>query len=396
MIILPYSTALTLARPPVITFATILICFLVLNFQELFPITEGLMYYPDSWNPVKMLTSSLAHADWMHLIGNMIFYIAFAPALEVLIANKLRYIWIMFFISFVVSVSYSISVFIGSMEPWPTLGFSGVVMGMIGLSAYLMPKAKIRVFWWYIVFWKTFYVPAWVLAIAYIGLDTWEMLTANDFGEINVVAHVAGGFAGYLYGYFWLSDRKEETQEELAEEIATMKMEKQFGNSPAMSFRGRKELHRQHIQRMEAKEHDRYMGRVYQKVTAHLDSDAIYLLMEKYDYLRMQTPEFEALFDRIEEWGASRTLLCIGRLVIYKLDREKRYGRAIVYIEKCQNISPQFILPELSRTIFYAKLAIESGKPQVAKNLIDSPEKRYGEMVDIALCEKLTQAVGLA
>lgn len=236
MIVLPYSTALTLARPPVITFATILICFLVLNFQELYPITEDLMYYPESWNPVKMLTSSLAHADWMHFIGNMIFYIAFAPALEVLIANKLRYVWIMFFISFVVGVSYSISVLIGSLEPWPTLGFSGVVMGMIGLSAYLMPKAKIRVFWWYIVLWKTFYVPAWILAIAYIGLDTWEMLTANDFQGINVVAHVAGGFAGYLYGYFWLRDRKEETREELAEEIATMKMEKQFSNSPTISF----------------------------------------------------------------------------------------------------------------------------------------------------------------
>ncbi len=62
----------------------------------------------------------------------------------------------MLFISFVVGISYSFSILIGSSKPLPSIGFSGVVMGMIGLSAYLMPQARIRVFWWYIVFWKTF------------------------------------------------------------------------------------------------------------------------------------------------------------------------------------------------------------------------------------------------
>ena len=83
-------------------------------------------------------------------------------------------------------------------------------MGMIGLSAYMMPKARIRVFFWYIFMWKTLYVRAWVLAAIYIGLDTWTMFSVADYGSTNVVAHVAGGFAGYLYGHFWLRERRED------------------------------------------------------------------------------------------------------------------------------------------------------------------------------------------
>ena len=329
----------------------------------------------------------------MHLIGNMIFYLAFAPALEILLANKIRYIWIMLFVSFVVGVSYSVSSLFGSSEPLPSLGFSGVVMGMIGLSAYLMPMARIRVFWWYIVFWKTFYVPAWVLAIAFIGLDSWEMLTSDNYGGINVVAHVFGGVAGYLYGYLWLKERKEETQEELAEEIEVMKSERQFRNTPSMSIRGRAERQQQREIKRESKEYDVFMGQIYKMVITHRNSSAVNLLMDRYDYEETQVAEFETLFSHIEKWGPSRTLLCIGRLIIDKLDQEKRYGRAIVFIEKCQKISPFFILANLSRTIYYARLAVEMDKPEVARNLVVNPAKRYGVMVDNAYCDQISKTL---
>ena len=396
MIIFPYSTALTLARPPLVTYAVTFLCFLVFYLQISYPITETLMYYPGSWNPLKMISSALAHGGWMHLIGNMIFFLAFAPALEALIANKIRYIWIMIFISFVVSVSYSISILIGSSEALPSLGFSGVVMGMIGLAAYLMPQARIRVFWWYIVFWKTFYVPAWALAVAYIGLDFWTMLTADHYAGINVVAHVAGGFAGYLYGYLWLKERKEETREELADEVEAMKIERQFGSSRSMSFRGRKEQELEQASREKEKAYDKFMGGIHKRVTTHRDSEAIVLLMEKYDYEQTSIQEYEALFERINEWAPSRTLLCMGRLIIDKLDQENRSGRAMVYIEKCQIISPQFVLPDVSRTIFYAQFAIEAGKFEIAKNLLLNPEKRYGTLVDVALCDQLIDTLNIA
>ena len=263
MIFLPYSTALRLSSPPLVTYATTLLCVLIFLFQVSSEVTESLLYYPATWNPVKMITSSLAHADWLHLIGNMFFYLAFAPALEVLLGSRIRYIWIMLFISFVVGVSYSVSTLIGSAEPLPSLGFSAVVMAMMGLSAYMMPKARTRVFFWYIFMWKTLYVRAWVLAAIYIGLDTWTMFSVADYGGINVVAHVAGGFAGYLYGHFWLSERREEVQGELAHEIKTMRIKQREGKTRAEAFRYKHEMEQHDSKKLEARGHEKLMGRIY-------------------------------------------------------------------------------------------------------------------------------------
>lgn len=337
-----------------------------------------------------MVTQSLAHGSWDHLIWNMIFYLAFAPAIEIIVGNKIRYIWIMLFISFIVGICFSFAVLIGTMKQLPSLGFSGVVTGMIGLSAYLMPKARIRVFWWYVFAWKTFYVRAWILAVCYIGLDTWTMLTAEDFGYINVVAHVAGGFAGYFYGYFWLKERREEVQEELAHEIKAMRIKQQHGKTREEAFRYNKKMDQQLSQKQETQAHSKFMGRIYQMVKNHRDSEAINSLLERYE-LDTPTYELEILFNQIEDWGPSRTLLCIGRLIIHKLDIEKRDGKAIVYIEKCQRISPQFLLSDLSRVLHYAEMALETGRRDVTKHLVSSASKRYGDLVNSNQCKHLLE-----
>ena len=282
MILLPYSTALTLARPPVVTYATVFLCVLIFLLQISSNITESLLYYPDTWNPIKMVTSSLAHAGWFHLIGNMLFYIAFAPALEVLLGSKVRYLWIMLFIAFAVGISDSIAALISYTEARPTLGFSGVVMGMIGLSAYLMPKARIRVFWWYIVTWKTLYVRAWVMAVIFIGLDTWMVFTASDYGNVNVLAHLVGGVAGYLYGYFWLSERREEVQAELAQEIKVMRIRQKEGKTRSEAHRYQQNLAQRQAAKLEIQAHEKFMGRIYQMVKTHRDSEAVLALLEKY------------------------------------------------------------------------------------------------------------------
>ncbi len=109
--------------------------------------------------------------------------------------------------------------------------------------------------------------------------------------------------------------------------------------------------------RQEAQAQDKFMGKLYQLVSNHRDSQAVLLLMTKYG-LDTPTHELEVLFNRVEEWGASRPLLCLGRLIIHILDNEGRHGKAIVIIEKCQKISPQFILPDVSRILFFAEMGV--------------------------------------
>ncbi len=136
----------------------------------------------------------LAHGDWWHLPGNLIFFLAFAPSVELLLQSSVKYVATIIAISFVTAVTYSISTFIQG-APVPTLGLSGVVMGMIGLSAYLMPHAKIRTFVWFIVFVKNLYIPAWIFAVWYIGWDAFELFSNSDNVGVNLVAHVSGGIS---------------------------------------------------------------------------------------------------------------------------------------------------------------------------------------------------------
>ena len=158
-------------------------------------------------------------------------------------------------------------------------------------------------------------------------------------------------------------------------------------------FGRKKKPQAQQADTMSGPAHDRLMRSVYKMVSCHRNGDAVYLLMDAYDYLQTRTQDFEKLFKHVEQWGPSRTLLCLGRLIIYRLERERRLDRVIVYIEKCQRINPQFQLPELSRVTFYARQAIERGKFEMAKNLVADHESRYGSLVGGGECERLLQLI---
>lgn len=388
--IIPVSTALTFERLPVVTISTLLLCIFVFLLQIVPGVTEQLMYYPDSWNPITMITSSLAHGDLGHIFWNMVFYIAFAPALEIILKNKLRYVWIMLIIAFVVGICDSIAILITGAEPIPSLGFSGVVTGMIGLSAFLIPHARIRTYYLYGYFWKKFYVPSWILAIFYIGGDLIFMFTLNDYGGIDLLAHVSGGFAGYLYGYYWLKERKMELREELAFEYDVAKVERRKGVREAEEYRARKEAEEQIRNRKIEKANRKFVADLYGFVTAKKNSRAVTHMITRYN-LETPTSELEKLFRHMEDWDPTRTFLCLGRLIIQKLDQEKKDGKAIVYIAKCQKISPRFVLPDITRVPHFAQLAIETHRFDVAKNLLIEAKERYGEAVNIEEYERLAR-----
>ena len=78
LFIFPYSSALRILKPPIVTYGITLICLVVFWLQIQFQITESLMYYPETWNPLRMLTSSFAHGGWMHIFGNLVLVI-FSP-----------------------------------------------------------------------------------------------------------------------------------------------------------------------------------------------------------------------------------------------------------------------------------------------------------------------------
>jgi len=181
-------------------------------------------YYTGSWNPISMVTSSFTHGSWSHIIFNLIFFFAFATTIEVLIGG-FSFIGVIIAISIFSGVFSSIAAgLIG--QHYATLGLSGVVMGMIALYAYLLPSGRIRCYYWFIVIFGSVAVPAWALAVWYIGWDVYSLFANLDNGMVDVMAHVTGGAAGYLYGAAFLRRKRREIQ--------SMRLIKPIGEPPVI------------------------------------------------------------------------------------------------------------------------------------------------------------------
>lgn len=149
------------------------------------------------FNPLRMLSASLSHGSWEHVIGNSIFFYAFASAVE-LVLGPVLFLLVFFVLSMGVGLIDSLA-HIMVTEPIPSLGLSGVVTGYIALFAYFMPRVRIRVFFWFIVFFGTIGVPAWVLAVWYIGLDAFTQITSSGT-YVNYIAHLGGAITALAMG----------------------------------------------------------------------------------------------------------------------------------------------------------------------------------------------------
>ena len=168
-------------------------------------LTKKLMYYPDTYDISTMISSAFAHADIFHLLGNLIFFFAFAAAIEMALGYLIFPVTI---ILLAIGTNLTYALTISPDNALPTLGLSGVVMGMIGLFTYLMPLAKIRCFFWFLVIFKRFYIPAWILAVWYVGWDIYNLTSSDESSNVNFIAHISGAFIGYAFGFLILRKEK--------------------------------------------------------------------------------------------------------------------------------------------------------------------------------------------
>lgn len=172
---------------------------------------QGLAYYTGSWNPWTMITSGFAHGDWAHILFNLVFFFAFAATVEVLIGS----LWYVLFVladSWFIGITGSLVAATTGTHYW-TLGLSGIVMGMMGLFAYLLPKAKIKCYYFFIIIFGSIAIPGWMLATWYIGGDLVQLIASDDHGVVNVMAHVMGGIGGYLFGLAFLREVRKDAED---------------------------------------------------------------------------------------------------------------------------------------------------------------------------------------
>lgn len=169
-------------------------------------LTAKLWYRPDTWNFGTMLTSTLAHGSWSHLVGNLFFFFVFAATVETILGYLLFPV-VLVGLAIGTNLFYSIYA-LATLQMNPTLGLSGVVMGVIALFVFFLPKVKIKcLFWFIIIFWRPL-IPAWLFAAWFIGWDTYHLFSKDTLSGVNLVVHVTGAALAYAIGITFFRDRK--------------------------------------------------------------------------------------------------------------------------------------------------------------------------------------------
>lgn len=160
-------------------------------------LTDNLAYDPAEMNWSKMFSSTIAHGDLMHLIGNLLFFYIFSSAVELLVGSLLYFV---FFLCATVttSLAYSYAMW-GVQDALPTVGLSGVVMATLAALAILAPTARIRCFLWVIIIFKRFSLPVMLIALWYVGWDLYDMKRQGMSSRINYVAHISGAAIGAIF-----------------------------------------------------------------------------------------------------------------------------------------------------------------------------------------------------
>ncbi len=145
--------------------------------------------------PQTLITAMFLHAGWLHLVGNMLFLWIFGDNVEALL-GRLRYL--AFFL--ICGVAAACAQYLHNPYARTTvLGASGAIAGLMGAYLRFYPKARIDVFFFFLIFWKTIPIPAWVVLGFWIGLQTWSGLSDPTLTDgVAYWEHIGGFATGFL------------------------------------------------------------------------------------------------------------------------------------------------------------------------------------------------------
>lgn len=349
-----------------------------------------LMYDPRAPNPITIITSTLSHGDFGHLVGNLIFFFAFAGSIEIALGGARRYFAVLLALAVITSLAYSLTM-LGSPYRTPSLGLSGIVTGMIGLFAWLMPWARIRSFVWVFFYVNIILIPAWMLAVWFIGWDIWNVLRLGSDTGINYTAHISGGLGGYLIGRYWFRQRKEEIAPLVANEIEHRRAER--ADTLGILDSARVSTDRTEAQawnRRQAQALDSLLERVHGLVNTHQPALATAMLIDELPALG-DTLDLQArIMERMFLWPANRTTLDFARIHIHRLLTADRKHDALTVCEQALKHSPMFRLGDPFEAVRLAEFAEGCGRQGLALEMVRDFEARYdgqGDPVRAAFLE---------
>jgi membrane associated rhomboid family serine protease len=169
---------------------------------------------PSELNPVSLVTSAFLHADFFHILFNMVFLWVFGDNIE----DRLGHLpYLGFYIGGAVCADLIYAV-ANAGSSMPAIGASGAVAAVLGAYAIMLPKIKVRIL--YIIWYRAgvFAVSA-VYAIGFwavLQVIYYVALEAEGSGGVAYSAHIGGfgyGLAGGAIAAVLLKSKLKEQQQ---------------------------------------------------------------------------------------------------------------------------------------------------------------------------------------
>lgn len=196
-------------RTPFVTYA--LIAINVGVFMLYYPVLAEpqLSYFFFDWGFVPrllsdghgfagLITHMFLHGGWLHLAGNMLFLFIFGDNVEGEMGHG------RFAVFYLLSglAAAGLQYVADPMSTAPMVGASGAIAGVMGAYLLLFPKAKVDVLFIFVIFFRIFPIPAWIVLGLWFGLQLFNGATVPSAdGGVAYLAHVGGFLAGLVLAW---------------------------------------------------------------------------------------------------------------------------------------------------------------------------------------------------
>ncbi|MFL2785812.1 MAG: rhomboid family intramembrane serine protease [Paracoccaceae bacterium] len=140
-----------------------------------------------------LLSSAFLHGGIWHLGGNMLFLHIYGDNLE----DEMGHVKFLGFYLLCAISAGLVQVMSAPYSDIPVVGASGAVAGVMGGYLLLYPKAKVDVLFIFIIFFRIFSLPAWIILSIWFALQFFNgVSTPSDIGGVAYWAHIGGFLAG--------------------------------------------------------------------------------------------------------------------------------------------------------------------------------------------------------
>lgn len=149
--------------------------------------------YSEYFRPVQLVTYFFSHKEIWHIAFNMLALASLGPAVESALGGKRFFSFYIF-----TGLASAVLIWLFDPSPYPVLGASGAITGVIAAFAYIYPRAPLSFF-----FLPPFEAKKFAIGIAVISavLVVAELRGYGSMGGISHFGHLMGMVGAVIYFY---------------------------------------------------------------------------------------------------------------------------------------------------------------------------------------------------